>query len=186
MARQEERSSSTTFPAPLRNAASALQRVPGAGMVSRAAEGALAKVGAVSPRGRRLAVYAGAGVLGVAGIVEWPVAITGAAVAWLTQPRREHPQQLEDGIPAGGGAMGTPVGAEPTTTVAVPPTPLGSKPGAPGGAAEDRGGGSTSHGSAPMTAGGAPLPQLEETVQRLAAARHEKESRAPTFGQVAE
>ncbi|MFG2726518.1 hypothetical protein [Streptomyces canus] len=51
------------------------------------AGGALDRVGAVSPRGRRLAVYAGAGVLGVAGVVEWPVAVTGAAVAWLTQPR---------------------------------------------------------------------------------------------------
>ncbi|WP_330456219.1 hypothetical protein OIB37_04600 [Streptomyces sp. NBC_00820] len=48
---------------------------------------ALDKIGAVSPRGRRMAVYAGAGVLGVAGVVEWPVALTGAAVAWLTQSR---------------------------------------------------------------------------------------------------
>ncbi|WP_372511342.1 hypothetical protein [Streptomyces cylindrosporus] len=166
MARQEERPSSTTFPGPLRNAASALHRVPGAGMVSRVAEGALDKVGAVSPRGRRLAVYAGAGVLGVAGIVEWPVAVTGAAVAWLTQPRPEHPQELEGGIPAGAG-MGTPVGADPTTTVAVPPTiggepptvggeptPHGSEPVAPGGASEDRDGDSAPHGSAPMTDGG--------------------------------
>jgi hypothetical protein len=82
-----QQSSSTTLPEPLRTAASTLRRVPGAGMVSRAAEGALDKVGAVSPRGRRIAVYTGAGVLGVAGVVEWPVAITGAAVAWLTQPR---------------------------------------------------------------------------------------------------
>jgi hypothetical protein len=56
-------------------------------MVSRAAEETLDKVGAVSPRGRRMAVYAGAGLLGAAGVVEWPVAVTGAAVAWLTQPR---------------------------------------------------------------------------------------------------
>ncbi|MEU2064503.1 hypothetical protein [Streptomyces sp. NPDC013455] len=78
---------SSVLTAPLRGAASALRRVPGAGTVSRAAEGTLDKVGAVSPRGRRMAVYAGAGLLGAAGVVEWPVAVTGAAVAWLTQPR---------------------------------------------------------------------------------------------------
>ncbi|MFI1071260.1 hypothetical protein, partial [Streptomyces puniciscabiei] len=86
-----ERKSSSALTAPLRGAASVLRRVPGAGMVSRAAEGTLDKVGAVSPRGRRIAVYAGAGVLGAAGVVEWPVALTGAAVAWLTQPRPAHP-----------------------------------------------------------------------------------------------
>ncbi|MET8566409.1 hypothetical protein ABZV75_39820 [Streptomyces flaveolus] len=81
----EQKSSALT--APLRGAASVLRRVPGAGTVTRAAEETLDKVGAVSPRGRRIAVYAGAGVLGAAGVVEWPVALTGAAVAWLTQPR---------------------------------------------------------------------------------------------------
>ncbi|WP_405520796.1 hypothetical protein [Streptomyces canus] len=75
------------LPQPLRAAASVLGKVPGAGTVGRVAGGALDRVGAVSPRGRRFAVYAGAGVLGVAGVVEWPVAVTGAAVAWLTQPR---------------------------------------------------------------------------------------------------
>lgn len=78
---------STTLLEPLRTAASALRRVPGAGAVTRATEGALDKIGAVSPQGRRIAVYTGAGVLGVAGLVEWPVALTGAAVAWLTQPK---------------------------------------------------------------------------------------------------
>ncbi|MFI6357189.1 hypothetical protein ACIBJF_32105 [Streptomyces sp. NPDC050743] len=86
-----EQKSSSALTAPLRGAASALRRVPGAGMVGRAAEETLDKVGAVSPRGRRIAVYAGAGVLGAAGVVEWPVALTGAAVAWLTQPRPRHP-----------------------------------------------------------------------------------------------
>lgn len=75
------------LPQPLRAAVSVLGKVPGAGTVGRVAGGALDRVGAVSPRGRRYAVYAGAGVLGVAGIVEWPIAVTGAAVAWLTQPR---------------------------------------------------------------------------------------------------
>jgi hypothetical protein len=86
-----EQKSSSALTAPLRGAASVLRRVPGAGMVSRAAEETLDKVGAVSPRGRRIAVYAGAGMLGAAGVVEWPVALTGAAVAWLTQPRPPHP-----------------------------------------------------------------------------------------------
>ncbi|MFJ2302643.1 hypothetical protein [Streptomyces sp. NPDC087787] len=86
-----EQKSSSALAAPLHGAASVLRRVPGAETVGRAAQGALDKVGAVSPRGRRLAVYTGAGVLGVAGVVEWPVALTGAAVAWLTQPRPERP-----------------------------------------------------------------------------------------------
>ncbi|MFI9803901.1 hypothetical protein ACIHEJ_05940 [Streptomyces sp. NPDC052301] len=82
-----ERKSSSALTAPVRGAASVLRKVPGAGMVGRAAEETLDKVGAVSPRGRRMAVYAGAGLLGAAGVVEWPVAVTGAAVAWLTQPK---------------------------------------------------------------------------------------------------
>ncbi|WP_305965152.1 hypothetical protein [Streptomyces sp. IMTB 2501] len=86
-----EQKSSSDLTAPLRGAASALRRVPGGSMVSRAAAETLDQVGAVSPRGRRIAVYAGAGVLGAVGVVEWPVALTGAAVAWLTQPRPEHP-----------------------------------------------------------------------------------------------
>ncbi|MFI2435419.1 hypothetical protein [Streptomyces sp. NPDC018693] len=84
MARQ---ASSPTLPNPVRGTVSALRRIPGAGVVGRVAEGTLDTVGSVSPRGRRLAVYTGAGLLGVAGVVEWPVAVTGAAVAWLTQPR---------------------------------------------------------------------------------------------------
>ncbi|MFI9150277.1 hypothetical protein [Streptomyces sp. NPDC053367] len=82
------------LPQPLRAVASGVRRLPGAGQVGKVADGALDRIGAVSPRGRRMAVYAGAGVLGVAGAIEWPVALTGAAVAWLTQPRpRESGQQ---------------------------------------------------------------------------------------------
>ncbi|QLJ01836.1 hypothetical protein HZZ00_12905 [Streptomyces sp. NEAU-sy36] len=91
-----ERNDSSVLTAPLRGAASVLRKVPGAPAVGRAAEETLDKVGAVSPRGRRIAVYAGAGVLGAAGVVEWPVALTGAAVAWLTQPR---PAQREAAAP---------------------------------------------------------------------------------------
>ena len=85
-----EQKSSSVLTAPVHGAASVLRKVPGAGMVGRAAEQTLDKVGAVSPRGRRMAVYAGAGLLGAVGVVEWPVALTGAAVAWLTQPRPTH------------------------------------------------------------------------------------------------
>lgn len=81
------KTSSPGLPQPLRFVASGLRRVPGAQQVGRFADGALERIGAISPRGRRIAVYTGAGVLGVAGVVEWPVAFTGAAVAWLTQPR---------------------------------------------------------------------------------------------------
>jgi hypothetical protein len=91
-----EQKSSSALTAPLRGAASVLSRVPGAGTVSRAAEETLDKIGAVSPRGRRMAVYAGAGMLGVAGVVEWPVALTAAPVAWLTQPRPGRPAEGGD------------------------------------------------------------------------------------------
>ncbi|GEC05083.1 hypothetical protein SSP24_27380 [Streptomyces spinoverrucosus] len=87
MARQK---TSPELPAPLRAPVTALRRMPGAGMVTKAAGGALDAVGTVSPRGRRVAVYTGAGILGVAGVVEWPVALTVAGVAWLTQPKPKH------------------------------------------------------------------------------------------------
>ncbi|MFF7314267.1 hypothetical protein [Streptomyces sp. NPDC008137] len=96
----QETSRSSDLPQPLRAVASGLRHLPGAEQVGKVAGGALDKVGAVSPRGRRMAVYAGAGVLGVAGVVEWPVALTGAAVAWLTRPR---PGQKPDGASPNGG-----------------------------------------------------------------------------------
>ncbi|MFF2206232.1 hypothetical protein [Streptomyces sp. NPDC058145] len=70
---------------------SALHRLPGAEQVSRVADGALDRIGTVSPAGRRMAVYTGAAVLAAAGVMEWPVALTGAAIAWLTQPRPDQP-----------------------------------------------------------------------------------------------
>ncbi|WP_051866276.1 hypothetical protein [Streptomyces griseus] len=97
----EQKSAQERLPQPLRAAAWTLQKVPGSGMVSRATAGTLDRIGAVSPRGRRMAVYTGAGVLGVTGVVEWPVAVTGAAVAWLTRPRS---QQKQPPVEAGRGA----------------------------------------------------------------------------------
>ena len=114
------------LPQPLRAAASVLGKVPGAGTVGRVAEGALDRVGAVSPRGRRLAVYAGAGVLGVAGIVEWPVAVTGAAVAWLTQPRPgERKEPGDAGRPTPrvlASSHGTPQAEPPGPSTGTPPS----------------------------------------------------------------
>ncbi len=89
------RTDSSDLPQPLRILGSGLRRLPGAEQVGRVADGALDRLGAVSPRGRRIAVYTGAGVLGVAGVVEWPLALTGAAVAWLTQPRPQQGAQGE-------------------------------------------------------------------------------------------
>ncbi|MFI9271346.1 hypothetical protein ACIGXM_11615 [Kitasatospora sp. NPDC052896] len=66
---------------------SAVRQVPGASVVKEVFDGVLDTVGVVSPRTRRVAAYAGAGLLGAAGLVEWPVVVAGAAVVWLTQPR---------------------------------------------------------------------------------------------------
>ncbi|MEU9351297.1 hypothetical protein AB0D65_09800 [Streptomyces griseoloalbus] len=102
----QDTSRSSDLPQPLRAVVSGLRHLPGAEQVGRVAGGTLDAIGAVSPRGRRIAVYTGAGVLGVAGVVEWPVALTGAAVAWLTQPRPGQRQDGEPGPPPPAGANG--------------------------------------------------------------------------------
>jgi hypothetical protein len=99
----QETPRSSDLPQPLRAVASGLRHLPGAEQVGKVATDALDRIGAISPRGRRMAVYTGAGVLGVAGVVEWPVALTGAAVAWLTQPR---PGQHDNGTAPNGGSAG--------------------------------------------------------------------------------
>ncbi|MFD7702042.1 hypothetical protein [Streptomyces caelestis] len=111
---EQDTSRPSDLPQPLRTVTSGLRRLPGAEQAGRVAGGALDAIGAVSPRGRRMAVYAGAGVLGVAGVVEWPVALTGAAVAWLTRPRPVRPDGGQDAeSPAGAdGGHGTPAGAD--------------------------------------------------------------------------
>ncbi|MEV4226028.1 hypothetical protein AB0J81_02790 [Streptomyces bobili] len=155
--------STQDLPQPLRAAASvlskvpeavsrvpeAVSKVPGAGTVGRAAEGALDKVGAVSPRGRRLAVYTGAGVLGVAGVVEWPVAVAGAAVAWLTQPR---PHQRTEAGAEHGTARRTDGGAVAGDASGTPPTPkvLATAPARPS-AAERAAQGTPAEGTAAAT-----------------------------------
>ncbi|QMU70667.1 hypothetical protein [Streptacidiphilus sp. P02-A3a] len=78
---------------PLNTVTSAVRHAPGATAVKGVVEGVLDTVGAVSPQARRVAAYAGSGLLGV---VEWPVAAVGAAVEWLTQARRRN----TDGAPA--------------------------------------------------------------------------------------
>jgi hypothetical protein len=72
---------------PVDTMTAAVSHVPGASVVRGVANGMLDKVGAVSPHARRVAAYAGVGLLGAVGVVEWPVAAAGAAVVWLTQPR---------------------------------------------------------------------------------------------------
>ncbi|MET8771657.1 hypothetical protein [Streptomyces sp. NPDC004658] len=104
---------SPDLPQPLRAVGAGLRRLPGAGQVTRAADSALDRIGAVSPRGRRMAVYAGAGLLGITGVVEWPVALTGAAVAWLTQPR--GPRQAAPDETARPAAEGFPPATEAET-----------------------------------------------------------------------
>ena len=115
------------LPRPLRAAAARLRHLPGAGYVEKAAGGALDAIGAVSPRGRRVAVYAGAGVLGVAGVVEWPVAVTGAAVAWLTQPRPAQRPGGEPGAESPDGA-GRHLPAAQEDAAGHPGTPAGNGP----------------------------------------------------------
>ncbi|GGL68692.1 hypothetical protein GCM10010129_10100 [Streptomyces fumigatiscleroticus] len=147
----EQKSAQGRLPQPLRAVASTLRRVPGAGTVNRAAETALDRIGAVSPRGRRMAVYTGAGVLGVVGVVEWPVALTGAAVAWLTQPRPQEraagrtrlPADARGGMAIGpavstrrGGAGSEPSGGTETSSEAASRHPEPSIPGVPAGAPE--------------------------------------------------
>ncbi|MDO0928959.1 hypothetical protein QQY24_27435 [Streptomyces sp. TG1A-8] len=141
-----EQRSPSVLTAPLHGAVSVLRRVPGAGVVGRAAQETLDRVGAVSPRGRRFAVYTGAGVLGVAGVVEWPVALTGAAVAWLTQPRPAAPA-----VPAAPAAQAA--GAEPARE---PARDLGSAALRAGGTEEDGGGRQETAPPGPATAPGTP------------------------------
>jgi hypothetical protein len=88
----------------VRDIPGAVRGIPGAGTVRETAEGVMEKVGAVSPRTRRMTAYAGAGLLGVAGVVDWPVAAAGAAVVWLTQSR---PGARTGAEPAKGMPLGT-------------------------------------------------------------------------------
>ncbi|MEV0495304.1 hypothetical protein [Streptomyces atratus] len=76
-----------TLAHPMQTMTTAIEKVPGAERVKGIVDGVLDSVGVVSPHARRVAAYTGAGLLGVAGVVEWPVVAAGAAVVWLTQPR---------------------------------------------------------------------------------------------------
>ncbi|MET8586705.1 hypothetical protein ABZX39_38465 [Streptomyces collinus] len=126
----ENRSSPSGLPSLLGAAGSGLRRLPGAARAGRIADGALDWITVVSPRGRRIAVYAGAGLLGVAGVVEWPVALTGAAAAWLTQPRRERtarPTTREDGAPSDGRARTPQARSRPAAAAAPGTAPPGKR-----------------------------------------------------------
>ncbi|NLU74046.1 hypothetical protein HCC61_15375 [Streptomyces sp. HNM0575] len=83
--KQQQVQETVTYP--MRTMRTAAERVPGAERVRGVFDDMLNTVGIVSPQARRVAAYTGAGILGVAGLVEWPVAVAGAAAVWLTQPR---------------------------------------------------------------------------------------------------
>ncbi|MFH8474837.1 hypothetical protein [Streptomyces sp. NPDC018000] len=76
-----------TLTHPVQMVTTAVEKVPGADRAKVFVDGVLDSVGIVSPRARRVAAYTGAGLLGVAGVVEWPVVAAGAAAVWLTQQR---------------------------------------------------------------------------------------------------
>ncbi|WP_370067093.1 hypothetical protein [Streptacidiphilus sp. MAP5-3] len=72
----------------------------------------------MSPHTRRVAAYAGAGLLGAAGVVEWPVAAAGAAVVWLTQPLRKGERESNAPTAASGGVRpgSSPAAMKPAST----------------------------------------------------------------------
>ncbi|MEU3218237.1 hypothetical protein [Streptomyces sp. NPDC006971] len=76
-----------TLTHPVEMMTAAVEKVPGADRAKEFVDGVLDSVGIVSPRARRVAAYTGAGLLGVAGVIEWPLAAAGAAAVWLTQQR---------------------------------------------------------------------------------------------------
>ncbi|WP_335941584.1 hypothetical protein [Streptomyces sp. PTD5-9] len=76
-----------TLAHPVQMVTTAVEKVPGADRAKEFVDGVLDSVGIVSPQARRVVAYTGAGLLGVAGVVEWPVAAAGAAAVWLTQQR---------------------------------------------------------------------------------------------------
>ncbi|MGW2558541.1 hypothetical protein ACWCXB_04670 [Streptomyces sp. NPDC001514] len=85
-----------TLAHPVQTVTTAVEKVPGIDRVKEIFDGVLDSVGIVSPHARRVAAYTGAGLLGVAGVVEWPVAVAGAAVVWLTQPRPKDVAAAEE------------------------------------------------------------------------------------------
>ncbi|MER6472449.1 hypothetical protein [Streptomyces collinus] len=144
----ENRSSPSGLPHLLGAAGSGLRRLPGAAQVSRIADGALEWITVVPPRSRRIAIYAGAGILGAVGVMEWPVALTGAAAAWLTQPRPEHtahPTARQDGDPSDERARTPQAKHRPTAAAAPGTAQTGRRPApAPGPALASSGPGLTS------------------------------------------
>ncbi|NEB04350.1 hypothetical protein [Streptomyces sp. SID13726] len=142
MAEQRTAQQPQELPHLVRAAVSVLGRVPGAGTVGRVAGGALDRLEAVSPRGRRVVAYAGSGVIGAVAVVEWPITVTGAAVAWLTgagaEDRTDRAGPGERDSPVGPGGRDSPVGPDGRDSPVGPdgrPTPrvLASTHGTPGG-----------------------------------------------------
>ncbi|WP_431951107.1 hypothetical protein [Actinacidiphila sp. bgisy167] len=119
---------------PLDTMKSTAQRLPGAGVVKETFDSVLDTVGVVSPRKRRVAAYAGAGLLGAAGVVEWPVAAAGAAAVWLTQQRSGARREQASAREATGEkpVLEAPEGAESEDTAVPPETRIPAAPHAQG------------------------------------------------------
>ncbi|OIK06430.1 hypothetical protein BIV23_08625 [Streptomyces monashensis] len=91
---------------PVETVTATVSHLPGAPAVKDAFDTVLDTVGVVSPRSRRMAAYAGVGLMGAVGVIEWPMAAAGAAVVWLTQSRSGRAEG-GGGSQAGGRAAGT-------------------------------------------------------------------------------
>ncbi|MEZ0070174.1 hypothetical protein ABIA32_006226 [Streptacidiphilus sp. MAP12-20] len=107
---------------PVEAVTSAVRHAPGASAVKGAFDGVLDTVGVASPHTRRVLAYAGVGLLGAVGVVEWPVAAAGAAVVWLTQPLRpgQGEASAKAGAPRASSGRSEPV--PPSTATARKPT----------------------------------------------------------------
>ncbi|MFB9907787.1 hypothetical protein [Allokutzneria oryzae] len=93
---QDAKLSPTKQPDRTDTTSTTIPTLPIAGVVRTVTDGVLGVVGVVAPQTRRLAVYAGAALLGAVGVVEWPVAATVAAAVWLTQARPDKPAAVDE------------------------------------------------------------------------------------------
>ncbi|UUN31620.1 hypothetical protein [Streptomyces sp. FIT100] len=116
-----------TLAHPMETVTAVVDRVPGVDRVKHAFDGVLDSVGVVSPHARRVTAYAGAGLLGVAGVIEWPVAVAGAAVVWLTQPRSKEDTSQGSRAAASGNGMRAKQAARSAKASTVPTTSTASR-----------------------------------------------------------
>lgn len=89
---KDKAASSSRIPRTIGAASATLDNLPGVGVARKLVDGALGTVGSVPLGTRRVAIYAGAGLLGLLGAIEWPIVAVVAGAVWLTQPRSEAPR----------------------------------------------------------------------------------------------